>query len=108
MDDIHLPAVPVLHRYEEYEETGFETLCQMQERHFWYRGRHRFLLASVNRYLPDRGRQFSAIDLGGGVGGWVSYLAKHRPDGFSPLALADSSILALTQAASVVPLFGPG
>lgn len=101
---IVLPPVPLLHRDEEYEETGFETLCQMQELHFWYRGRHRFLLESVNHYLPDKGKSFSAVDLGGGVGGWVRYLSKHRPDGFSPLALADSSIVALTRAASVIPL----
>jgi len=62
----------------------------MQERHIWYRGRHRFLLASVNRYLPKTGQTLSAIDLGGGAGGWVSYLAKNRPEEFVPLGLADS------------------
>ena len=75
----------------------------MQERHFWYRGRHRFLLEAVNRYLPKSGQPFSAIDLGGGTGGWLNYLAKHRPEGFEPLALADSSIVALSLAASVLP-----
>lgn len=33
----------------------------------------------------------------------MRYLAQHRPKEFSPLALADSSIVALTQAASVLP-----
>ncbi len=97
------PSLPVQHRDGEYEEGGFETLRDMQERHFWYRGRHRFLLASVNRYLPKSGQTLSAIDLGGGTGGWVSYLAKHLPEEFASLALADSSIVALTLAASVVP-----
>ena len=75
----------------------------MQRDHFWYRGRHRFLLEAVNRYLPESGQPFSAIDLGGGAGGWARYLAQHRPDGFKPLALADSSMVALTLAASVLP-----
>ena len=100
---IHLPIIPVQHRDEEYGESGFEILREMQERHFWYRGRHRFLLEAVNRYLPKSGQPFSAIDLGGGAGGWVRYLAQHRPEGFEPLALADSSMVALTLAASVLP-----
>ena len=100
---IHLPIIPVKHRNEEYGEGGFEILRDMQERHFWYRGRHRFLMEAVNRYLPKLGQPFSAIDLGGGVGGWVRYLAHHRPEGFNPLALADSSMVALTLAASVLP-----
>jgi len=49
----------------------------MQERHFWYRGRHRFFLEAVNRYLPKSGQQFSAIYLGGGSG-WVRYLVQPR------------------------------
>ncbi|HIF58879.1 MAG TPA: class I SAM-dependent methyltransferase [Rhodospirillales bacterium] len=102
-DGIHMPPVRVQHRDGEYEEGGFETLRDMQERHFWYRGRHRFLLGAVNRYLPKSGQTLSAIDLGGGAGGWVSYLAKHLPEEFASLALADSSIVALTLAASVVP-----
>jgi len=45
-----MPFVLVQHCDEEYEEGGFETLRDMQERHFWYRGRHRFMLGVVNRY----------------------------------------------------------
>lgn len=67
-DAIYRPVIPVQHRDEEYDEAGFEILCDMQERHFWYRGRHRFLLAAVNRYLPKSGQPLSAIDLGGGAG----------------------------------------
>ncbi|SDW04761.1 hypothetical protein [Thiocapsa roseopersicina] len=44
-DDIFRPLIPILYRDEEYEQSGFETLSAMQERHFCYRGRHRFLLA---------------------------------------------------------------
>ncbi len=100
---IHVSSIPVQHRDGEYDEVGFDTLRDMQERHFWYRGRHRFLLQAVNRFLPKSAHPFSAIDLGGGAGGWVSYLARHRPEMFAPLALADSSLVALTLAASVLP-----
>jgi 2-polyprenyl-3-methyl-5-hydroxy-6-metoxy-1,4-benzoquinol methylase len=108
---IHLPHTPVQHRDEEYEEGGFETLLDMQERHFWYRGRHRFLLEAVDRYLlaHPRGQAqvatqpFAAIDLGGGTGGWVRYLAQQRPGRFASLALADSSLMALTMAELVLP-----
>ena len=92
-----------IHRSHEYNESGFQTLLAMQKDHFWYRGRHRFLLDCVNRYLPKSGQPFSAIDLGGGTGGWVNYLEQHRPKGFSPLVLADSSLVALELAASVLP-----
>ena len=64
---IYIPPLPVQHRDEEYQEDGFETLRDMQGRHFWYRGRHRFLLAAVNRYLPKSRKALSAIDLGGGL-----------------------------------------
>ena len=57
----------------------------------------------MNRYLPKSSQPFSAIDLGGGARGWVRYLAQHRPEGFEPLPLADSSLVALTLAASVLP-----
>lgn len=93
----------VIHRDDEYSEQDFFILAKMQERHFWYRGRHRFLLKSVNRYLHKSGQPLSGIDLGGGTGGWLNYLAKHRPEGFKHLALADSSLVALTLAASVLP-----
>lgn len=102
-DTIIRPTTPIRHRGEEYEEGGFQHLRSMQEQHFWYRGRHRFLLAAVNRYLPYAGRPLAAIDLGGGTGGWVHYLTQHRPDDFAPLALGDSSEVALGLAALVLP-----
>ncbi len=102
-DGIHRPSVSVPHRNHEYAESGFETLWAMQEKHFWYRGRHRFLLGALNRF-QSRGRPpWSVVDLGGGVGGWVRYLSDRRPARFSPLALADSSEHALRMAAAVLP-----
>ena len=94
---IHRPIIAVQHRDSEFDEDGFKTLHDMQERHFWYRGRHRFLLEAVDRHIPQSTESLSAIDLGGGVGGWVAYLSKHRPTLFSPLALADSSMVALNR-----------
>lgn len=101
--NIYLPPTAVTHRDEEYDQEGFAFLREMQERHFWYRGRHRFLLGALERHLPKSATQRSAIDLGGGAGGWVQYLAKERPALFAQLALADSSLVALAHAEAVLP-----
>jgi SAM-dependent methyltransferase len=99
------PAIGVVHREEEYDSAGFDTLRQMQERHFWYRGRHRFLWSSVRRTLTGGESCLAdrrAIDLGGGCGGWIKYLTdRHVRAG--ELALADSSRLALDYAADLLP-----
>ena len=99
------PRVPITHREDEYDQAGFKTLLEMQERHFWYRGRHRFLLhalrVSLRRYFPGRS-DLHAVDLGGGCGGWVRYLLNRAPGIFTELALADSSPVALELAAPVV------
>jgi len=100
---IFRPSIPVTHRDEEYGQSGFDMLFQMQESHFWYRGRHRFLLAAVDRYTRSQQAPLSAVDLGGGVGGWLRYLADRRADRFQPLALADSSDTALTLAKNALP-----
>lgn len=99
---IFQPAVPVRHRDEHYNQEAFRTLFDMQARHFWYRGRHRFLLHAVSRRLGKRSG-LSGIDLGGGCGGWVNYLATGLRGTFSELALADSSMSALELAKSVLP-----
>jgi SAM-dependent methyltransferase len=103
-DGCFLPNVPVRHRDSEYDPAGFDALGEMQSRHFWYRGRHRFLLSAVRRVLGTRPQEQSrsAIDLGAGCGGWVAYLQQRRPHWFSELALADSSISALEYAGTVV------
>jgi trans-aconitate methyltransferase len=93
----------VVHREDEYDSRGFAILKEMQERHFWYRGRHRFLLHSVHRHLRGRpaGR---VVDLGGGCGGWIAYLAAKKQFATEELALADSSAEALRLAAEVLPV----
>jgi SAM-dependent methyltransferase len=102
-DGIHQSSNLIQHRDEEYPEDGFETLWAMQERHFWYRGRHRFLLNAIDRFRPISAPPYAAIDLGGGVGGWVRYIADHRPGLYQPLVLADSSRIALQMAGKVLP-----
>ncbi len=101
---LFLPKVPIEHREEEYDPHGFATLREMQSRHFWYRGRHRFLLSALGRVLrtiPPT-EKLRGIDLGAGCGGWIAYLQKHQPQWFAELALADSSIDALEYAATCV------
>ncbi len=101
---IATPPVPVAHRDDEYDSSAFAVLFAMQRDHFWYRGRHRFLLEALRRHL--RGRDASAlrmIDCGGGCGGWVAYLAQHGKINAAELALADSSRTALEMAGSVLP-----
>jgi SAM-dependent methyltransferase len=100
---IYQPPTPITHRDDEYDQMGFDTLWRMQEQHFWYRGRHRFLLKALDRFMPPEQTPLRAIDLGGGVGGWVRYLADRRGRSFQKLALADSSDVALTMAANILP-----
>jgi len=105
-DGIYRPAVPVVHREEEYDSRGFEMLRHMQERHFWYRGRHRFVLHAVHRYwgrLRSPEHPCHAVDVGGGCGGWVSYLHRRKRFRVDELALADSSLAALRMAAEYLP-----
>lgn len=98
-----LPDMP-LHCEEEFETSGFDILREMQERHFWYRGRHRFLNAAVNRAVLKyfKNEKISGIDFGGGCGGWIQYLLTYNPNLFSELALCDSSAVGLDYARSVV------
>ena len=102
-DLIYRPNIPLQHRCDEYDEARFKTLLDMQDRHFWYLGRHRFLLAAVDRFLLKTGTRNDVIDLGGGVGGWIRYLTQYRPDGLGQIALADSSFEALKLAEPLLP-----
>jgi SAM-dependent methyltransferase len=78
----------------------------MQQRHFWYQGRHRFLLDAVHRRLrhaANEGRAHHVVDLGGGCGGWLQYLLQRKRFAVSDVVLADSSAAALSMAASCLP-----
>lgn len=102
---IHLPNQSVLHRDSEYEESAFDVLQDMQSRHFWYQGRHRFLLQALRDELQNRpdAKNQTVIDLGGGCGGWIKYLCANSSFRFGELALGDSSLRALKMASNVVP-----
>lgn len=106
-DGIWRPPEPVAHRDEEYSSDGFAILREMQTRHFWYRGRHRFLLHALRRVLASAehagSSPLAAIDLGGGCGGWVRYLADRLPERVGELALGDSSLTALQMSAEFLP-----
>lgn len=92
-DGIYRPPQAAAHRDDEYDSRGFAVLRNMQERHFWYLGRHRFLWRKARRFL--RRRPARVIDLGGGCGGWLSYLLNQCQPPVAEVALADSSPLAL-------------
>jgi SAM-dependent methyltransferase len=80
----------------------------MQREHFWYRGRHLFLLNAVEKNLSkslDKSSDLHGIDMGGGCGGWLEYLHGHDPSRFQELALADSSHRALSLAGPIVKAF---
>lgn len=100
---IYRPFPPIKFIDYEYDPTGFETLWRMQEKHFWYRGRYRFLLRALDRFMPQAQTQLRGIDLGGGVGGWVRYLADRRSDCFQRLVTADFSETALSMAENILP-----
>ena len=96
----------VLHREAEYDSRSFAVLRAMQSAHFWYRGRHRFLLHAVDQALGHRdGSPAPAhvVDLGGGCGGWIEYLLAHGRIPILEIALADSSRSALDLASMVLP-----
>lgn len=104
-DGIFRPPTAVRHRNDEYDDAGFDVLREMQARHFWYRGRHRFVRRALERALLHAGMTVPAlrtIDLGAGCGGWMRDLVD---GGFDPaeLAVGDSSVEALRFAARVLP-----
>ncbi len=104
-EGIFTAPIPVRHREDEYDEQSLSTLWDMQARHFWYRGRHRFVLAAVREQLAPRTAEVSglnAIDLGGGCGGWIDYLHGCKCGLFDELALGDSSPDALRYAKPLV------
>jgi SAM-dependent methyltransferase len=102
---VHVPPEPPVHREDAFESGGFEQLRAMQDRHFWYRGRHRFLMHAVRRALRLRGVTAAprVLDLGGGCGGWLRYWQSHAGIAARELALADSSPRALEIAAEELP-----
>lgn len=95
-DGVFKTCEAVEHRNDEYQESNFDMLLDMQSRHFWYLGRHRFLLTALQRH--EVRPKFSAIDLGGGCGGWIDYLKRRVPGRLEETAIGDSSMVALKNA----------
>lgn len=106
IEGVLVPQTAVVHRDDDYDSHGFERIWAMQSRHFWHRGRNRFVWHALKRWLRStpapNATQLRALDLGGGCGGWIRYLEHHSPKLFSELALADSSMQALKLAAGAV------
>ena len=105
-DGVFRPAPRIQHRDEEYDSRGFDLLRRMQQDHFWYRGRHRFILHALRRHLSRSNRDpglLRLVDLGGGCGGWIRYLIEHYENSFKEIALADSSLVALRNGQEVLP-----
>jgi SAM-dependent methyltransferase len=99
---IHRSPNFVSHRNDEYDEHAFRLLSNMQHDHFWYKGRHKFTLDAIKQ--SGSGSTMSAIDLGGGVGGWAKYLHESPMRGrIGELALGDSSQVALLSAKEILP-----
>lgn len=85
------------HRESEYDSRGFGLLARMQEEHFWYLGRRRFITHLLARHLPNSARHGRrVIDLGAGCGGFVRHLLSSGLFAESRIAVADSSLDALT------------
>ena len=105
---IFVPRRRLYHRSEAYDEAEFDVLLRMQRRHFWYRGRHRLLLKVFRKEISRRFGSpggLQAIDMGGGVGGWLEYLQARGAGMCGRLALGDSSMRALSLAGPVVGSF---
>lgn len=100
---IYRPSIPIVHKNNEYQDTNFKTLLEMQDRHFWYIGRHKFLLQCLKKHLKKSHKNL--IDLGGGVGGWIKYLINELPIDFKEIALGDSSNIALIEAKKILPSY---
>jgi 2-polyprenyl-3-methyl-5-hydroxy-6-metoxy-1,4-benzoquinol methylase len=103
-DGIWTRRASAVHREAEYDSRGFAVLARMQEEHFWYLGRRRFLDRLITRHLPPsqrRGRR--VIDLGAGCGGFIRYAHSAGLFPESTLAVADSSLEALTFCKQTLP-----
>lgn len=105
-EGIWRPALGLKHRDEEYDSAGFDILAKMQEDHFWYRGRHLLIDREFQHEISVREdlrrRAVHIVDLGGGCGGWVKFLMTRRGSAIAEAALADSSLLALRMAQSLI------
>lgn len=102
-DGVFVRPGAVAHDASQYDARGYRMLSETQRRHFWHRGRYRFLSGAVRRHLPlDQRTGTRVIDLGAGCGGWMDYMLREQLFPGSQLALGDSSLVALKTARTLV------
>lgn len=90
------------HRSSDYDESGIAGLLQIQQKHFWYIGRHRFLSVAYKWVLDRIGNPTpSVLDAGAGAGGWVRYLLQRNDVRTVRLAAGDSSEASLAELSKV-------
>ncbi|MCB0405352.1 MAG: class I SAM-dependent methyltransferase [Bdellovibrionales bacterium] len=99
------PTPPVMHRVSAFNPRWFSLLSEIEQRHFWHRGRLRYLLKALGPYLLSHSakHRLSAIDIGAGAGGFVKGLDREYGSLFSELAVGDSSEQALGACKSKLP-----
>jgi len=92
-DGIFKSSKLIIHNNSEYLESDFKILKEMQDKHFWYSGRHSLINTILKKYRNANHKEF--IDLGGGTGGWINYLSSFNELNNCQIALGDSSVVAL-------------
>lgn len=107
---VFVPPWPVTHRGDEFNEAQLDVYAEVEQRHFWFSGRRRFLTygvrRAVRRYLQPA-PALHAIDLGAGTGEWAAHLSAALPGCFAELSVGDSSPRALELArVAVGPTIG--
>ena len=97
-------SLVVAHRDDEFNEFQLDVYADIEPRHFWFHGRRRFIQYALARELARTSfaEPPSAIDLGGGAGGWIKHLRTEMPGAFKELAFGDSSPRALQLAEAVL------
>ena len=87
-----------------FNEFQLDVYAEIEQRHFWFHGRRRFIYHALTRELSLRRFEDlpSAIDLGGGAGGWIKHLQTEIGGAFKELAFGDSSAHALELAETVL------
>jgi len=57
------------------QESAYKAMQNMQDRHWWYKGRYEIIQAVLDQYLPGKNR--SILDFGSGFGGMIPLLRNY-------------------------------
>jgi len=82
-----------------YPENGYHALYKNQLDHFWFIGRHNFILEALKREIR---KKITIADFGGGCGGWIFYLNKNFKNKIKSATLVDESEIALKYAKKIL------